>query len=149
MPSQISCAAGGSGGSPRGRVSPHQTDGRAGRDRTATAPVRRQWLRAAVRTGSAFAALVRVPREALTIEGTLKTFSSIGGSGNPILRHFCPECGSSIAEEPGTRPGIIILNVGTFDDPTVAKPGREIFRDDAVPWIEVHGEIPRFAERPD
>ena len=60
-------------------------------------------------TGSAFAALVRVAKEALTIEGTLKTFSSIGGSGNPILRHFCPECGSSIAEEPGTRPGMIIL----------------------------------------
>jgi len=78
-------------------------------------------------TGSAFAALVRVSKEALTIEGTLKTFSSIGGSGNPILRNFCPECGSSIAEEPGTRPGMIILNVGTFDDPTVAKPGREIF----------------------
>jgi len=100
-------------------------------------------------TGSAFAALVRVAKEALTIEGTLKTFSSIGGSGNPILRHFCPECGSSIAEEPGTRPGMIILNVGTFDDPTVAKPGREIFRDDALPWVEVHGEIPRSAKRPD
>ena len=82
-------------------------------------------------TGSAFAVLVRMTKEALTIEGTYKTFSSIGGSGNPILRHFCPECGSSIAEEPGTRPGIIILNVGTLDDPTVAKAGREIFRDDA------------------
>jgi len=100
-------------------------------------------------TGSAFAALVRMPKEALTIEGTLKTFSSLGGSGNPILRHFCPECGSSIAEEPGTRPGMIILNIGTFDDPTVAKAEREIFRDDALPWISVHGEIPRFAKRPD
>src|SRR3954452_2865549 len=44
-------------------------------------------------TGSIFAALVRVPKESLTIEGTLKIFTSIGGSGNPILRHFCPECG--------------------------------------------------------
>src|SRR5207253_6896092 len=50
-------------------------------------------------TGSTFAALVRVPKEAMTIEGALKTFSSIGGSGNPILRHFCAECGSSMAEE--------------------------------------------------
>ena len=99
-------------------------------------------------TGSAFAALVRVPKEAMTIEGALKTFSSIGGSGNPILRHFCAECGSSIAEESAMRPDTIVLNVGTFDDPTVAKPGREIFRDDAVPWVEVHGEIPRFAKRP-
>ena len=85
----------------------------------------------------------------MTIEGTLKTFSSIGDSGNPILKHFCPDCGSSIAEESGTRPDMIILNVGTFDDPTVAKPGREIFRDDALPWIEVHGEIPRSAKRAD
>src|SRR5271155_2110432 len=99
-------------------------------------------------TGSAFAALIRVTKEAVSIEGTLKTFTSIGGSGNPILRHFCPECGSSIAEESGTRPGIIILNVGTFDNPTVARPGREIFRDDALPWLAVHGEIPRFAKRP-
>jgi hypothetical protein len=90
-------------------------------------------------TGSAFAALVLATKEAVSIEGALKTFSSIGGSGNPILRHFCPECGSSIAEEPGTRPGMIILNVGTFDDPTVAKASREIFCDDALPWVEVHG----------
>jgi len=100
-------------------------------------------------TGSAFAALVRVPREGLTIEGNLKTFSSIGGSGNPILRHFCPECGSSIAEEPGTRPGVVILNVGTFDDPAIAKPGREIFRGDALPWVHVDGDIQRFTKRPD
>src|ERR1700757_713151 len=39
-------------------------------------------------TGSAFAALVRVPKEAVTIEGPLKTFRSIGGSGNAILSTF-------------------------------------------------------------
>jgi hypothetical protein len=99
-------------------------------------------------TGSAFAALVRVSKEKLTLNGMLKTFSSIGGSGNPLLRHFCPECGSSIAEEPGTRPDILVLNVGTFDNPTMAKPSREIFRDDALPWVEVHGDIQRFAKRP-
>ena len=99
-------------------------------------------------TGSAFAALVRVSKEKVTLNGTLKTFSSIGGSGNPLLRHFCPECGSSIAEQPGTRPDIFVLNVGTFDNPTMAKPSREIFCDDALPWIEVRGDIRRFAKRP-
>jgi len=98
-------------------------------------------------TGSAFAVLVRVTKEAVSIEGAPKTFTSLGGSGNPILRHFCPECGSSIAEESAMRPDSIVLNVGTFDDPSVAKPGREIFRADALPWIEVHGDISRFAKR--
>jgi hypothetical protein len=99
-------------------------------------------------TGAAFATLVLVTKDALTLSGALKTFSSIGGSGNPILRHFCPECGSSIAEEPGTRPGVLVLNVGTFDEPAVAKPGREIFRDDALPWVHIDGDLPRFAKRP-
>ncbi|HEV2334025.1 MAG TPA: GFA family protein [Stellaceae bacterium] len=99
-------------------------------------------------TGSAFAALVMVPKGALSVTGGWKTFTSLGGSGKPILRHFCPECGSSLAEEPGTRPGMVILNVGTFDDPAAVKPGREIFRDDALPWVEVAGDIPRFAKRP-
>jgi hypothetical protein len=99
-------------------------------------------------TGSAFAALVFVPKEKLSIEGTLKTFTSPGGSGKPLLRHFCPECGSSIAEEPGTRPGVAILNIGTFDDPAIAKPAREIFRQDALPWIEVQGDMARYAKRP-
>ena len=99
-------------------------------------------------TGSVFAALVMVPKKALTLSGPLKTFTGVGGSGKPILRHFCPECGSSIAEEPGTRPGMVILNLGTFDDPGIAKPGVEIFRDDALPWVHVAGEIPRFAKMP-
>ena len=99
-------------------------------------------------TGAAFATLVGLNKEALSITGALKTFTSIGGSGKPILRHFCPECGSSIAEEPGTRPGMVILNVGTFDEPSLARPGREIFRDDALPWVHVDGDIPRFAKRP-
>jgi hypothetical protein len=99
-------------------------------------------------TGAVFATLVAVPKTALTIEGTLKTFTSTGGSGKPILRHFCPECGSSLAEEPGTRPGMVILNVGTFDNPRAAAPGREIFRDDGVPWVGIAGDIPRFAKRP-
>src|SRR4029077_20455003 len=115
--------------------------------RSPTRRVQRCAIAEIAKNGSAFAAPVRVAKEAMTIGGALKTISSTGGSENPILRHFCPECGSSIAEESAMRPDTIILNVGTFDDPTVAKPGREIFRDDSLPWIEVHGEIPRFAKR--
>ena len=84
-------------------------------------------------TGSAFGALLYVPKETLMFEGTTKTFASPGGSGKPMLRHFSPECGSSIAQEPGTRPGIVVLNIGTLDDPKSITPAREIFCDDALP----------------
>ncbi len=100
-------------------------------------------------TGSAFATLVAVPKEALTIDGAMRTFSSPGGSGQPLLRHFCSECGASLAEEsPSRRPGVLILNVGTFDEPAEVTLGREIFRDDALPWVHVEGDVPRFAKGP-
>ena len=99
-------------------------------------------------TGSAFGALVYVPKETLMFEGTTKTFTSPGGSGKPMLRHFCPECGSSIAQEPGTRPGIVVLNIGTLDDPKSITPAREIFCDDALPWVQTIGDMPRFPKRP-
>jgi hypothetical protein len=99
-------------------------------------------------TGSAFAALVLVPKPGFAITGPVKTHTGTGGSGLPILRHFCSECGSSIAEEPGTRPGMVILCVGTFDNPNSVPPGREIFRDDALSFVHIAGDMPRFAKRP-
>ena len=99
-------------------------------------------------TGSAFGAMVIVSKEGLTISGTIKTFTSPGGSGKPILRHFCPECGSSIAEETGNAPGRVILNIGTLDDPKSVTPAREIFCDDALPWVQTTGDMQRFAKRP-
>ncbi len=99
-------------------------------------------------TGSAFGALVAVPKEALTITGTMKTFTSQGGSGKPVLRHFCPECGSSIAAEPGSVPGRINLNIGTLDDPKSVTPALEIFCDGALPWVQTIGDLRRFAKRP-
>ena len=50
-------------------------------------------------TGSAFGAVVVVPKQTTTINGTMKAFNSPGGSSTPLFCHFCPECGSSIAEE--------------------------------------------------
>jgi hypothetical protein len=97
-------------------------------------------------TGSAFGALVSVPKEALTITGTIKTFTSLGGSGKPILRHFCPECGSSIAEEASRAPGMVVINIGTLDDPKSVTPEREIFCDDALSWVQVTGDVARFAK---
>lgn len=99
-------------------------------------------------TGSAFATLLMVPKTAFALTGPVKTHTGVGGSGLPVLRHFCAECGSSIAEEPGTRPGMAILFAGTFDDPSVVTPAREIFQDDQFSFVQVAGDHPRFAKRP-
>ncbi len=98
-------------------------------------------------TGSAFAALVAVTKEALAITGTMKTFTSLGGSGRPVLRQFCSECGSSVAVETGSAPGRVVINIGTLDEPKSITPKLEIFCDDALPWVRTTGATQRFAKR--
>jgi hypothetical protein len=80
--------------------------------------------------------VVGLPKTALDVQGTLKSFTQLADSGKPIVRHFCPECGSSVAEEPSTRPGTIILNAGTLDDPSSVMPSVEIYCDRALPWVQ-------------
>jgi hypothetical protein len=98
-------------------------------------------------TGSAFAFLIEIPKSALEFLGILKTFTSPADSGRAILRHFCPECGSSFAEEPTIQPGLIIINGGTLDDPSTITPPLEIYHDRALPWAQLAG-MQRFAMMP-
>jgi hypothetical protein len=99
-------------------------------------------------TGSAFGAVVVVPTETVTINGTMKTFASPGGSGMPLRRHFCQECGSSIGEESDRRPGALILNIGTLDEPKSVTPTFEKFCEDALPWVHLTGDMQRFDKQP-
>src|SRR5437899_1196568 len=122
-------------------------------------------------TGSVFAALVIVPKEALTLSGSLKTFAGVGGSGKSILRHFCPECGSSIADsgrtvtgwlcpdcacwvvsspQPGAAPGEMIRRVrgGTLDDTSWLKPTAHFWTRSKQPWVVIPAGDQVFATQP-
>ena len=99
-------------------------------------------------TGSAFGAVVVVPKNTVTINGTMKTSTGPGGSGMPLHRHFCPECGSSIGEESDRRPGVLILNIGTLDEPKLVAPTFEKFCEDALPWAQLTGGMQRYHKQP-
>jgi hypothetical protein len=77
----------------------------------------------------------------------LKTFTRLADSGKPVVRRFCPECGSSIAEEVSALPGVLIINGGTLDDPTSITPTTEIYCERALPWVQLGG-MQRFAKMP-
>ena len=38
---------------------------------------------------------------------------------NPVTREFCENCGTAIGSRAPTAPGVMILKVGTLDDPSV------------------------------
>lgn len=99
-------------------------------------------------TGSAFATVVAVPKAAVTVTGTMKTFTKNGDSGQPISRLFCPECGSGLMDEATLMPGVAMLNVGTLDDTSQVKPVSQIYCDSAQAWVHLGGELRAFAKMP-
>ena len=99
-------------------------------------------------TGSAFSFMVGIPRDALELRGTVKSYSKPANSGRPNVRRFCSECGSSIAEEPGSQPDLVILNGGTLDDPNSVVPAAEIYCDRELSWVRLGGNMQRFPEMP-
>lgn len=56
-----------------------------------------------------------VPKDKLTINGPVKTWTGTAASGNKVDRLFCSECGSPIAHDPSAAPEIIVLKAGTLD----------------------------------
>jgi hypothetical protein len=99
-------------------------------------------------TGSAFAVVVGVPKDALTITGNLSTYGKPGDTGKTIERKFCPNRGASIADEASALPGIVMLGAGTLDDASWVKPAMQIYCDSAQPWVDLHGEMQRFPKMP-
>src|SRR5262249_29877907 len=81
--------------------------------------------------------------------GEVKTFSKSVIAGNRSCACSVPECGSSIAEAPSTRPGMLILNAGTLDDPTSVRPRFELYCDRTLPWVQLGGEMRRFPKMPE
>jgi hypothetical protein len=99
-------------------------------------------------SGSPFATVVAVPASAVTVTGTLKSFTKPGGSGKPIHRRFCPDCGSSVLDQADALPGVVMIGAGTLDDPSWVKPQTQIFCDSAQSWVRLGGDIKRFAKLP-
>jgi hypothetical protein len=98
--------------------------------------------------GTTFSIVVAIPKAALAIEGTLKTYADRGDSGKAVRRRFCPECGSPIVSEVERMPDLTIIKAGTLDDTSWLKPTMEIFCDSAEPWVELGGNMQRFPRMP-
>jgi hypothetical protein len=99
-------------------------------------------------SGSAFGIVVGIPKTALSVQGELTTYQDKGDSGKAIYRQFCPVCGSTVTGEAEIMPGIVMMQVGTLDDPSWVKPAMEIYCDSAQPWVQLGGEMKRFAKMP-
>jgi hypothetical protein len=68
---------------------------------------------------------------------------------NPVTREFCADCGTAIGSRAPALPGVILLKVGTFDDPSVfTKPDMVIYTCDKQPFHHIPDGVPTFDKVP-
>ena len=101
------------------------------------------------RSGSAYSMLVGVPKGSLALTGEpLSSFADTGDSGLPVLRKFCPKCGSPVLSEAAAMPMLDFIKAGTLDDTSWFTPQFHMFCEQAQAWALSDDGVPRIPRSP-
>ena len=96
-------------------------------------------------SGAAFSVNVLVPREAVRITGTPRSYQTTGSENGELRdRLFCGDCGTPIFTVMHERPGLMIVKAGTLDDRSGLNPSAEVWWRRAQDWIEPSPDRVRF-----
>ncbi|MEM7569127.1 MAG: GFA family protein [Pseudomonadota bacterium] len=98
--------------------------------------------------GSAFSILIGVPKAAVVLEGTLKTYVDTADSGKPVYRQFCPDCGSPLFSDVPDAPEMRFIKAGTLDDVSNLEPQVHFWCDSAQPWVQIDPNLPQTPKNP-
>jgi hypothetical protein len=79
---------------------------------------------------------------AIAITGESVDYVSVADSGSVMHRKHCPRCGTPVFSEAEPRPNVIIVRVGTLDDPEIARPAMTIWTKSAPSWACFDPAIP-------
>jgi hypothetical protein len=81
-------------------------------------------------------------------KGTPKAFRR-SDLEKPVTREFCAECGTHILAKSSAVPGMVILKVGTLDDPGIyGSPQMVIFTIDKQSFHHIPEGVPAFERTP-
>ena len=97
-------------------------------------------------SGSAYAAVVAVPKSAVQVRGEPRYYKVVGKAGRAIERGFCPTCGSQVTVKLERLPDILGLQAGSLDDPSIHRPKMDVFTSSAQPWDHMNPNIQKHAE---
>ncbi|NMA99451.1 MAG: GFA family protein [Phyllobacteriaceae bacterium] len=97
-------------------------------------------------SGSGHSSIMLLPIEGVRIVGATKSFVRPADSGATFTRHFCPECGTTIAAESSRAPAFRIIPVGLFAGANDwYRPNQLIFSRTHPHWDLIDPEIPQHA----
>jgi len=101
-------------------------------------------------TGSAFATVVGLPREAIEVTGAdnLRSWTVTGRSGE-VTREFCVTCGAPMFSESTGGPGIRFVKAGAFDEAGWIEPAIECWTSREQPWARIPTSIAGVPQNPE
>jgi len=85
-----------------------------------------------------------IHRSSLVVKGSMSLYEYNADSGNQMKRHFCGICGSPIYGESSGNDAVVVLRVGSLDDPTKVTPSTVIYTDSALYWDTMDGDLITF-----
>ncbi|HEY8604194.1 GFA family protein [Tsuneonella suprasediminis] len=100
-------------------------------------------------SGSAYSVNLVVAGDSVAIEGELACYEDPDSeSGKPVLREFCPNCGSPIRSIPTASPAMVAIKAGTLDNPDAFPPAIHIWTCQMLDWVDVPEGVPQFPKGP-
>jgi hypothetical protein len=101
-------------------------------------------------SGSAFSMMVAVPEGSVKLSGQpLAQYEDRGGdSGQPVIRKFCPSCGSPVTSKAAALPQWDFIKAGTLDDTSWFQPQVHMFCEHAQRWTWMEDGVPRVPRNP-
>lgn len=93
-------------------------------------------------SGSAYAAIVVLPKSAVQISGEPLQ------AGKAIERGFCPNCGSQVTLKLERLPDILGLQAGSLVDPSIYRPAMDVFTVSAQPWDHMDPTVQKHTHAP-
>jgi hypothetical protein len=99
-------------------------------------------------SASAFSLSMPVPRDAIEVTGTPKSWRRVSDSGRAILCVFCADCGVRLFHNPERNPQVSIVKPGTLDDTTWLKPVGHIWTRSAQSWMEIPPQLVNYEAQP-
>lgn len=90
-----------------------------------------------------------VPKAAFRrLQGQTATYQYTGDSGQPVIRHFCPNCGAPLFTDVAVLPDLQFVRATSLDDPARVTPTMHIYCASAQPWDQAQDGLPRFPQLP-
>ena len=94
-------------------------------------------------TGSGYAAILFIPKKALTIkQGEARFYETTGESGGTVNRGFCANCGGPVFSYISKAPDVAAIRIGALDNSNWVKTKAAVWCRSATSWAQPYEGIP-------